>query len=110
MFDIGFSELMVILVIALVVIGPERLPKVARTIGQLWARMQRYINKMKSDITHDMELQELKQMKLKMENEARVLEDSVRKASLDIDGEVMKLNRDLEQAAKSQPKDADGRP
>ena len=42
MFDIGFSELMVIAVVALIVIGPERLPKVARTLGHLFGRMQRY--------------------------------------------------------------------
>lgn len=112
MFDFGFSELMVVLVVALVVIGPERLPKVARTIGHLWGRTQRYINKMKSDITHDMELAELKQMKQKMEDEATALEQSVRKASLDIDVEVMKLNSDLEQAAAQAGtrKDADNKP
>ena len=50
MFDFGFSELVVVMLVALVVIGPERLPKVARTLGSLWGRTQRYINKMKSDI------------------------------------------------------------
>ncbi|OGS90343.1 MAG: twin arginine-targeting protein translocase TatB [Gallionellales bacterium GWA2_60_18] len=112
MFDFGFSELMVVLVVALVVIGPERLPKVARTLGHLWGRTQRYVNKMKNDITHDMELQELKQMKQKMTDEANALEQSVRKASLDVDVEVMKLNRDLEQAAEQAGarKDADSKP
>ncbi len=44
MFDIGFSELIVIAIVALVVIGPERLPRVARTAGHLLGRMQRYVN------------------------------------------------------------------
>ena len=50
MFDIGFSELMVIGVVALLVIGPEKLPKVARTLGHLLGRAQRYVNDVKSDI------------------------------------------------------------
>ena len=61
MFDIGFSELVVIMVVALVVIGPERLPKVTRTMGHLWGRAQRYVNSVKSDIERDMQLEELRQ-------------------------------------------------
>jgi sec-independent protein translocase protein TatB len=98
MFDFSFTELMVVLLVALVVIGPERLPKVARTLGHLWGRTQRYINKMKNDISHDMELEDLKRLKNEMQSEADTLEHSVRTAALDMDGEVMKLNRDLEQA------------
>ena len=50
MFDFGISELMLIMVVALIVIGPERLPKVARTLGHLWGRAQRYVNGVKADI------------------------------------------------------------
>jgi len=57
MFDIAFSELIVILLVALVVIGPERLPKVARTAGNFWGRMQRYVHKVKNDIANDMTVQ-----------------------------------------------------
>ncbi len=60
MFDIGFSELLVIGVVALIVIGPERLPKVARTAGLLLGRLQRYVSTIKSDISREMELDELK--------------------------------------------------
>lgn len=60
MFDIGFSELLVIGVVALVVIGPERLPKVARTAGHLYGRLQRYVSTVKSDISREVELDELK--------------------------------------------------
>ncbi len=60
MFDIGFTELLVIGVVALVVIGPERLPRVARTAGHLYGRMQRYVASVKSDISHEMELDELR--------------------------------------------------
>ncbi|ARU31815.1 twin-arginine translocase subunit TatB [Sulfuriferula sp. AH1] len=60
MFDIGFSELVVIGVVALIVIGPERLPKVARTAGHLLGRLQRYVSNIKSDISREVELDELK--------------------------------------------------
>ena len=60
MFDIGFSELHVIGVVALIVIGPERLPKVARTAGHLFGRMQRYVSDVKSDISREMEFDELR--------------------------------------------------
>lgn len=60
MFDIGFSELVVIGVVALIVIGPERLPKVARTAGHLYARLQRYVSTVKSDISREIQLDEIR--------------------------------------------------
>jgi len=60
MFDIGFTELLMIGVVALIVIGPERLPKVARTAGHLYGRMQRYVSSVKSDISHEIEIDELR--------------------------------------------------
>jgi sec-independent protein translocase protein TatB len=78
MFDIGFSELIVIAIVALVVIGPERLPKVARTIGLLLGRAQRYVNDVKSDINREMQLDELKKLQAQVTDSARELESSVR--------------------------------
>ena len=78
MFDIGFSELMVIGIVALIVIGPERLPKVARTLGHLLGRAQRYVNDVKSDINREMQLDELKKLQSQVTDSARSLEDSVR--------------------------------
>ena len=60
MFDIGFSELVVIGVVALIVIGPERLPKVARTAGHLYGRLQRYVSAVKSDISREIQLDEIR--------------------------------------------------
>jgi sec-independent protein translocase protein TatB len=62
MFDIGFTELIVIGVVALIVIGPERLPRVARTVGHLYGRMQRYVSSVKSDISHEMQLDEMRRL------------------------------------------------
>lgn len=79
MFDIGFSELMVIGVVALIVIGPERLPKVARTLGHLLGRAQRYVSDVKSDINREIRLDELKKLQTQVTDSARAMEDSVRK-------------------------------
>ncbi len=77
MFDIGFSEILVIAVVALIVIGPERLPKVARTLGHLFGRMQRYVNDVKSDISREMELEELRKLQHSIQDAARSIETSV---------------------------------
>lgn len=79
MFDIGFSELIVIGVVALVVIGPERLPGVARTVGHLLGRFQRYVGDVKSDIQREMQLDELRKIQRDIEQQARALETSVTK-------------------------------
>jgi sec-independent protein translocase protein TatB len=79
MFDIGFSELMVIGVVALLVIGPEKLPRVARTVGHLLGRAQRYVSDVKSDINREIQLDELKKLQAQVTDSARAIEDSVRK-------------------------------
>lgn len=79
MFDIGFSEILVIAVVALIVIGPERLPGVARTLGHLFARMQRYVNDVKADIQREVELDELRKLRKDVEESARNIEESFTK-------------------------------
>ncbi len=79
MFDIGFSEMVVIAVVALIVLGPEKLPKVARTAGHLLGRLQRYVNDVKSDINREMQLEELKKLQAQVEESARSMERSVTK-------------------------------
>lgn len=79
MFDVGFSEIVVIAVVALIVIGPERLPKVARTLGHLFGRMQRYVNDVKSDISREMELDELRKLQASVQDAAHAIEQTVTK-------------------------------
>lgn len=88
MFDISFSELLVIGVVALIVIGPERLPKVARTVGHLIGRAQRYVNDVKGDIQREIELEELRKMKQDMEAAARNLHDSFQKTADSVHDEI----------------------
>lgn len=62
MFEIGFSELVIIGIVALIVIGPERMPKVARTAGLLYGRLQRYVASVKSDISQEIQLDEIRRV------------------------------------------------
>ncbi len=77
MFDLGFSELMVIGVVALIVIGPERLPRMARTVGHLAGRLQRYVSDVKADINREIELDELRKMRDSMQQAASSFESTV---------------------------------
>ncbi|WP_043420913.1 Sec-independent protein translocase protein TatB [Azonexus hydrophilus] len=123
MFDIGFTELMVIGVVALLVIGPERLPKVARTLGHLLGRAQRYVNDVKSDINREMQLDELKKLQAQVAESARSLEDTVRKeydsarttfaspvqdAIADLEASARKIEQDV--AAVASPVSTDAKP
>ena len=94
MFDVGFSELLVIAIAALVVIGPERLPKVARTIGLLFGRAQSYVKAIKTDIGRELQLDELKQLQGEMQVAARHLEK-------EIAGSVDYLGQSVDQAKQS---------
>ncbi|MFN0303126.1 MAG: Sec-independent protein translocase protein TatB [Burkholderiales bacterium] len=91
MFDIGFTELMVIAIVALVVIGPEKLPKVARTIGAYLGRLQRYVNDVKADINRELELDELRKFKQTVEDTARSFESSVQSEVSGAEAEVNKI-------------------
>jgi sec-independent protein translocase protein TatB len=91
MFDIGFSELLVIAVVALLVIGPERLPKVARTAGHMFGRLQRYVNDVKADIQREMELEELRKLRSEFEDAARSVQESVH----EVDKQVRAVEDDL---------------
>ena len=91
MFDIGFSELLVIGVVALIVIGPERLPRVARTVGHLMGRMQRYVADVKADIDREVELEELRKMRDSVQQAATNIETSVQ-------SELKKTETELNQA------------
>ena len=95
MFDIGFSELVVIGVVALIVIGPERLPKVARTAGHLYGRLQRYVSTVKSDISREIQLDEIRRAgqsfkesvesaASNVEQQATVVDDYLRKEAASV--------------------------
>ena len=78
MFDISFTEIMVIAIVALIVVGPERLPKVARTLGHLLGRVRRYVGDVKNDIQREMEVEELNELHTSVQEAANSIESSVR--------------------------------
>jgi len=100
-FDVGFSELMVIAVVALIVIGPERLPRVARTMGHLFGRLQRYVNDVKADINREIELEELRKFKTEFEETARGFESSVKSTVSTVESEVAKTESELNSLAQA---------
>jgi sec-independent protein translocase protein TatB len=73
-FDIAFSEMLILAVVALVVLGPERLPKVAKQAGQWMGKLQRYVSDVKSDINRQMELEELRKLQSEVKQAATSLE------------------------------------
>jgi len=97
MFDIGFSELMLIGIVALVVIGPERLPKVARTAGQWMGKLNRYVSQVKQDIDRDMKLEELRKMQQDMKDAAQKYEfmagDVAREVETTVQQETGQISR-----------------
>jgi len=95
MFDIGFSELLVIAVVALLVIGPEKLPKVARTAGVMFGRLQRYVNDVKADIQREVELDELKKLRSQFEDAAKSVEQSVSEVDREVRAAGEDLNRSI---------------
>ncbi len=90
MFDVGISEMMVIAVVALIVLGPEKLPKVARTMGHLVGRAQRYVNQVKQDINREMEVAELKKM-----------QDEFRSAASEVKQSVSEIGRTVESESRA---------
>jgi sec-independent protein translocase protein TatB len=106
MFDIGFSEIVVIAVVALVVLGPEKLPKTARTLGHLFGRLQRYVNDVKSDIKRELELDELRKLQQNVQSAAKEIEDSMVSATRDVEQNV----RDVEAALSATAGDAPPNP
>lgn len=77
MFDLGFSKLLVIGLVALVVLGPERLPRVAKQAGQWLAKMRRYVDDVKSDFAKQADLDELRKLQTEVTSAAQTLKDSV---------------------------------
>lgn len=102
MFDVSFTELVVIGVVALIVIGPERLPRVARTAGHLLGRLQRYVGDVKADINREMQMEDLKKLQQQVADQAKSMEASVGAQLKSVETE---LNQSIAQdaTAKTEP-------
>jgi len=85
MIDLGISKLAMIGAVALIVIGPEKLPRVARTVGTLIGKAQRYVSDVKAEVSRSMELDELKKMKETVEGAAKDVQQSVQSNAADFE-------------------------
>jgi len=103
MFDIGFSEMIVCAVVALVVIGPERLPRVARTLGVLFGRLQRYVATVKADINREMEMADLGKVKTEFESAARSFESDIKSSAAEVEREVRDAQTAIEKSLEDKP-------
>jgi sec-independent protein translocase protein TatB len=83
--DLGISKIALIGAVALIVIGPEKLPRVARTVGTLLGKAQRYVADVKNEVNRSMELDELKKMKETVEGAARDVENSIQTNASDFE-------------------------
>jgi sec-independent protein translocase protein TatB len=99
MFDVGFSEIVMIAVVALIVIGPERLPKTARMLGHLFGRLQRYVNEVKADINREMELDELRKLQREVKGVASDFQQSMTSMATDVRSEMQNVERQLNAVA-----------
>ncbi len=91
MIDLGLTKLAVIGVIALVVIGPEKLPKVARMAGTLYGRAQRYLNDVKSEVTREIELEELRNLQ-------KEVQDAAQAVKMDVENSISQNMAEVENA------------
>lgn len=103
MIDFGIDKLLLIGGVALVVIGPEKLPRVARTVGHLLGKAQRYVADVKAEVNRSIELEELKKMRTQFEDAARDVEQSVNKEVNDTGAEFAKHWGDATSALTSSP-------
>lgn len=104
MFDFALSELVIVMLVALVVIGPERLPKVARTAGNLWGRVQRYVHSVKSDIANDLAIEEAKQLRREISKQFSAVEQAAIETRLSLEQEILDAQTSKSPAAPAEQK------
>jgi sec-independent protein translocase protein TatB len=93
MFDVAFSELVVIAIVALIVIGPEKLPKVARTLGLLVGRLQRYVANVKSDIEREMQFEDLQKLQQEIKQGVEEIQTGAREVENSIGGALTQAKK-----------------
>lgn len=100
MIDLGLTKLAIIGAVALVVIGPEKLPKVARMAGTLYGRAQRYLHDVKSEVSREIEMEELRSLHKDMQDSAQSFQSEVSNFKSDVEGTVSSHLTEVESAWK----------
>ena len=106
MFDMGFTELMIIGIVALVVIGPERLPGVARTAGKYLGKLRRFMTNVKADVESELRADELREMLSKQQDEIQSLKQVVGDVGKGIESDVGDMESEIDRAAEEYQKQA----
>lgn len=110
MFELSFGKMMIIAIVALIVLGPEKLPKVARTLGHLLGRARSYANQVKQDIDREMQMDELRKLQEQAKDAARSFETAVNDAGRTVEQEAASVqtsvNTSLAQAEAAAAGDA----
>lgn len=104
MFDISFSELLVIVVVALLVIGPEKLPKVARTLGAYAGRMQRFVAQVKDEVNREARFDELRKLQEEVKTAAFATQSSIMSQVASIEQSVTHASPEADQPVESSVK------
>jgi sec-independent protein translocase protein TatB len=99
MFDVGISEIMVIAVVALIVLGPEKLPKTARTLGHLFGRLQRYVGEVKADINRELAMEDLKKLQTEVSTAAADFQSSMTASAKEVEDNIRSVEATLNASA-----------
>jgi sec-independent protein translocase protein TatB len=110
MFDISFAQILIIALVAMIVIGPKRLPKTVRTLGLLLGRAQRYVSEIKTDLQREMELEELRKVQQSVQDISKDIEKSVQSAMQETEktvkqaeGSMREMESELNRIAEDKP-------
>lgn len=101
MFEIGFAEMMVVAVVALLVIGPEKLPKVARDLGKLVSRAKLYFNSMKTDMSREIRMEELLKIQERVQQQYNLAQEAITNTSKSVDNQVQQINEAVVQTVQA---------
>jgi sec-independent protein translocase protein TatB len=108
MIDLGLSKIAIIGVVALIVIGPEKLPRVARMAGTLYGRAQRYLNQVKSEVSREIEMEELKNLQKEVQDAAHSVKQSVEKSMHGVENSISGNLAEVENAWRGDSSSHDG--
>src|SRR5206468_12948105 len=103
MIDLGLEKMMVIGAVALIFIGPEKLPRVARTVGTLLGKAQRYVNDVKAEVNRSMDLDELRKVKDTVQEAARDVEQSIQSGASDFEKQFSESGQTLSELSDTPP-------
>jgi sec-independent protein translocase protein TatB len=106
MFDVGISEIMVIAVVALIVLGPEKLPKTARTLGHLFGRLQRYVGEVKADINRELAMEDLKKLQAEVNSAATDFKATMTASAKEVEDNIRSVEASLNASAAGEPEAA----